>query len=159
MKILSALALILSPWSLIHPSTTTLSVEERHIDRICTYHASLLTDSTDQMLRGNGYAEAFDYAITRFETETDQQYLAEIEEALNTITAEETQMIGKVTGLASIVWYSVIKNGSVTATYENLYYQSYARCVQGSLENGVVRHFEMYEEAIERLEKKVNPPT
>lgn len=159
MKILLAFALILSPWSLIHPSTTTMSLEEMHIDRICVYHATLLTDATYKMLEGAKYSDAFEYAINRFELVTEQQFLNEVEEALSTTTVEETQMIGKVTGLATILWYSAINRGTVISTYESLYEKSYTRCVTGARENGIVEHFELYEEAIKRMERKANPIT
>jgi hypothetical protein len=153
MKYLPIILAVLLPFSFISAE------DEVAIDTICTYHAAIVTDTTQQMLLGAKYTDAAGYAMDKFEKQAGPEYLSELETALEIMTLEEAGRIGEITGKVSVFWYLSIRENRVTATYETLYGQSYNRCVEGSNEYGVVEHFNRYEEAIYRIRNKVNPPT
>jgi len=144
MKILAILVALM-------PATATSLPNDTVTENICEYHASIVTDTTDLLLKGNDYEEAAETAIQLFRDKYEDEELQKLNENLSVVDKKDLSFVGTVTGRASIYWYKLIAGEKIIATYERLHYNSYSLCMKGSEAEGVLQYFKEYDRALDRM--------
>jgi len=140
---LKILASILLPF--LFGAAYAEEVLENDYTRICNYQTAISTHITYELLQGATYADAVKDSFALFASESTQQSIKELENALRSqFNNEQRTQLANTMGLAGVTWAHGFREGFVIGTYGQLYERSYATCIEGSKEVGLAGYFDIY---------------